>query len=198
MNRHLSRIIVMQSLYESDFRVDEDIAVIAKRNISQFDAETDQDYIFQTIVGVKSKMTAIDPLIQSAAPEWPVDQIAVIDKTVLRLATYELLFSHDVPPKVVINEAVELAKSFGSENSSKFINGVLGTLYRNSDLPQEADVDEILSLHEADTAPIEKSPLNAHVMDEIPATLIPDPAGAHEVEDDIEHIKQTYSNSDAK
>lgn len=198
MNRHLSRIIVMQSLYESDFRVDEDIDVIAKRNISQFDAETDQDYIFQTIIGVKSKTTEIDPLLHNAAPEWPVDQIAVIDKTILRLATYELLFSHDVPPKVVINEAVELAKSFGSDNSSKFINGVLGTLYRNSDLPQEADVDEILTRHEADSAIASEAPSNAHVMDEIPATIVSDTTVDNEVDDDIEHIKSKFSNNDAQ
>lgn len=198
MNRHLSRIIVMQSLYESDFRVDEDIDVIAKRNISQFDAETDQDYIFQTIIGVKSKMTEIDPLLHNAAPEWPVDQIAVIDKTILRLATYELLFSDEVPPKVVINEAVELAKSFGSDNSSKFINGVLGTLYRNSDLPQEADVDEILSRLEADSVNTSEVPSNAHVMDEIPSTIVSDTTVDNEVDDDIEHIKSKFSNNDAQ
>src|SRR5258708_5189094 len=137
MNRHLSRTIVMQSLYEWDFRHELNIEDIAKRNIAQFDAETDHDYIIHAIHGVVDNMDKIDPFIQQAAPEWPIDQIAVIDKTILRLATYELLLEREIPPKVVINEAVELAKSFGSDNSSKFINGVLGTLYRTSDLPQE-------------------------------------------------------------
>ncbi len=166
MNRHLSRTIVMQSLYEWDFRQELDIDTIAKRNVSQFDAETDGDYITSSIHGVMKNISKIDPLIQKAAPEWPIDQIAVIDKTVLRLATYELLIAREVPPKVVINEAVELAKAFGSDNSSKFINGVLGTLYRQSDLPQETEVDEILKENEAKAAevPALSHHTKAHVM----------------------------------
>ncbi len=166
MNRHLSRTIVMQSLYEWDFRHDLNIEDIAKRNISQFDAETDHDYIIHAIHGVVDNMDKIDPLIQQAAPEWPIDQIAVIDKTILRLATYELLLEREIPPKVVINEAVELAKSFGSDNSSKFINGVLGTLYRSSDLPQEEEVHEILAEHAVVPDPTPAIPPTAHIMDE--------------------------------
>ena len=68
--------------------------------------------------------------MQPVAPEWPIDQIARMDKIILRMGLWELTNEPDVPPKVVINEAVELAKAFGGENSSKFINGVLGTLLR--------------------------------------------------------------------
>lgn len=81
----------------------------------------------------------MDEKIQKAAPEWPLDQISVMDKTLLRLATYELLFMEEIPPKVAINEAVELGKTFGSESTSSFVNGVLGTLYRECDryIPEE-------------------------------------------------------------
>ena len=154
----------MQSLYEWDFRPQVLIVEIAKRNIAQFDAETDEEYISRTIKGVVKHLPEIDPLIQEAAPEWPIEQIAVTDKTILRLATYELLIEREVPPKVVINEAVELAKAFGSDNSSKFINGVLGTLYRNSDLPKEAEVDELLTVHERSEEEDEPSQKTAHVM----------------------------------
>lgn len=194
MNRHLSRIIVMQSLYESDFRPLENVETIAKRNIAQFDAETDQEYIFSTIQQVNQHKSSVDPLIQEAAPEWPVDQIAVIDKTILRLASTELLFARQVPPKVIINEAVELAKAFGSDNSSKFINGVLGTLYRNSDLPKEPDVDQLLSAHEAALVSDPELPATAHVMDEgmiqapLSGVVPPD-----DIEDDLEHMKQSYA-----
>lgn len=133
MNRHLSRIIVMQSLYEWDFRGKEEPEVIAERNIEAMGEEVDRDFIFGAINGVKKHHQAIDQKITEAAPEWPLEQIATIDKAILRLSLYELLFSNEVPPKVAINEAVELAKAYGSENSSKFVNGVLGTIYRATD-----------------------------------------------------------------
>jgi N utilization substance protein B len=83
--------------------------------------------------GVSTRRADIDSIIGPAAPDWPVEQIAKVDKIVLRIGVYELMLKRDVPPKVAINEAVELAKTFGGENSSKFVNGVLGTIYRNSD-----------------------------------------------------------------
>lgn len=131
-NRHLSRIIIMQTLYEWDFKRDNtDIDGLMKRNIENFIEDCDEDFIKENIDGIVKNVDKIDKIIQEAAPEWPVDQIAVIDKTILRLAIYELEFKKEIPPKVVINEAVELAKSYGSENSSKFVNGVLGTLFKN-------------------------------------------------------------------
>jgi N utilization substance protein B len=122
----------MQSLYEWDFR-QKDPLIIAKRNTQAFAKEIDWDFIQKVITDVVKNINKIDEKIQKAAPEWPIEQVAAIDKTVLRMAIYELLFSNDVPPKVAINEAVELGKTFGGEKSSKFINGVLGTLYRSSD-----------------------------------------------------------------
>lgn len=132
-NRHLGRIVALQSLYEYDFRGDEklDIEVITRRNLTQYeDVIDDAQFVLDMTQAVKSQQSKIDAIIQPAAPEWPVEQIARIDKIVLRMAIYELVLKAEVPPKVVINEAVELGKRFGGDNSSKFINGVLGTVYR--------------------------------------------------------------------
>lgn len=140
-NRHLGRIVAMQTLYEYDFRneslVGVDRADILARNLQEFsDAIDDTAFVHDLVEGVKKNQDHIDGIIGPAAPEWPVDQIAKIDKIILRIGVYELLVKREVPPKVVINEAVELAKSFGGENSSKFVNGVLGTIYRSSDAYQ--------------------------------------------------------------
>ena len=132
MNRHLSRVIVMQTLYEWDFRPKSDVESVKKRNIENYQEDADPDYIQSTIEGVQQYQEEIDAEIAKAAPEWPLEQIASIDKTILRIAIFEILYSDDVPPKVAINEAVELGKTFGGANSSKFINGVLGTVYRGS------------------------------------------------------------------
>lgn len=143
MNRHLSRTIAMQTLYEWDIRKVPAIDNIMTRNIREFQKDADSEYITTVIEGVIKNCAAIDGKIGQAAPEWPIEQISSIDKSILRVAVYELLHSTEVPPKVAINEAVELAKLFGSENSSKFINGVLGTIYRASErykLEEEKDL----------------------------------------------------------
>lgn len=139
MNRHLSRIIAMQSLYEWDFRPQELLMEITKRNIERVGENSDKVFINELVNGVFNNMKMIDESIVKVAPEWPLEQISVVDKTIIRLAIFELLYASDVPPKVAINEAVELGKNFGGENSSKFINGVLGTLYRSSDRYVEED-----------------------------------------------------------
>lgn len=138
-NRHLGRIIALQTLYEQDFRrsagdKDLDLDAILARNIARYEGTVDdQDFIERLVRGVNAFAEALDVALQPIAPEWPIDQIARMDRVVLRMGLYELLHEPDVPPKVVINEAVELAKAFGSENSSKFINGVLGTALRQRD-----------------------------------------------------------------
>ncbi len=137
-NRHLGRIVAMQTLYEYDFRssagVEVELAPILARNLNEFRTSIDDTAFVEDVVsGVMDNQAGIDAIITPAAPEWPIDQIAKIDKVVLRIGVYELMIKHDVPPKVAINESVELAKTFGGENSSKFVNGVLGTIYRNSD-----------------------------------------------------------------
>jgi len=122
----------MQTLYEWDFRPTGSLEEIKKRNIDNYEEDADQEFIDETISGVKDNVKEEDELITKAAPEWPLEQISTIDKTILRISIFEILHSDEVPPKVAINEAVELGKTFGGENSSKFINGVLGTIYRNS------------------------------------------------------------------
>jgi N utilization substance protein B len=135
-NRHLGRIVALQTLYEFEFRTQSADATVSlkeilDRNIGRYkETIDDTDFIRDIVEGVDQQAAVLDGIIQPIAPEWPVDQIARVDRTVLRMALYELRNSKDVPPKVVINEAVELAKAFGGENSSKFINGVLGTAFR--------------------------------------------------------------------
>lgn len=135
-NRHLGRIIALQTLYEEEFRREADDAEfdlheVLQRNISRYaEMVDDVDFINALVEGVLAKTAELDGILQPIAPEWPIDQIARMDRLVLRMGLYELLHEKDVPPKVVINEAVELAKAFGGENSSKFINGVLGTVLR--------------------------------------------------------------------
>ena len=136
-NRHLGRIVALQSLYEYEFRVQSedasvDIDEILGRNLDRYDAAIEDKAFVTTLVkGVLAVQADIDEKIQPIAPDWPIDQIARIDRNILRIGIYELLHQADtVPPKVVINEAVELAKAFGSDNSSKFVNGVLGTAFR--------------------------------------------------------------------
>ena len=135
-NRHLGRIIALQTLYEHDFRRDAndasvDLAEILARNIARYkDMVDDTEFVERLVKGVVEQEKELDATLQPVAPEWPIDQIARMDRTVLRIGLYELQNDKAVPPKVVINEAVELAKAFGGDNSSKFVNGVLGTVLR--------------------------------------------------------------------
>jgi len=138
-NRHFARIIIMQSLYEFLQRGG-DLPTIVKRNIvnHEFD-ENNTKFILKIAEGTQTHLPEIDEIITISAPEWPLQQIAQVDLSILRLAIFELLFDDEVPPKAVINEAVELGKAFGGENTSKFVNGVLGTVYRNSAKYQEEE-----------------------------------------------------------
>ncbi len=136
-NRHLGRIVALQTLYEFEFRTQSndttvDVDEVLGRNLERYESAIDDTQFVRDLVkGVIEHQTDLDEKLQPIAPEWPLDQIARIDRATLRLGLYELLYRKEaVPPKVAINEAVELAKAFGSDNSSKFINGVLGTAYR--------------------------------------------------------------------
>ena len=144
-NRHLGRIIALQTLYEFDFRTaanDEAVELkdVYERNLERYEKTVkDKAFVERLVNGVDQKRVELDTLLQPIAPEWPLDQISKIDLSILRMALYELIDMSDiVPPKVAINEAVELAKDFGSDNSSRFINGVLGTAYRTL-VAKEAD-----------------------------------------------------------
>lgn len=132
-NRHLLRTIVMQTLYEWDFYKKDSsrIKEFAKKNIDEFAKGTQETgYIYDTLEGIVKNIDDLDGIIERAAPDWPLDQITMVDRNILRLGVYELKYSSDIPPKVAINEAIELAKSFGGKSSGKFVNGVLGTIYR--------------------------------------------------------------------
>ena len=135
-SRHLARSIAMQSLFEWDFGGKDParLTEVMERNKKEFGPGLDEEYGFvdRLVNGAVEHLSKIDEIIEKAAPEWPIEQITSVDRAVLRLGLYELLFGSrdEVPPKVAINEAIELAKSFGGESSGKFVNGVLGTVYR--------------------------------------------------------------------
>jgi N utilization substance protein B len=133
-SRHLSRSIVMQSFYEWDFYDKKpDLKVIVERNIKDFGPGLEElDFIWKLVEGIQKHLLELDKIIEKAAPEWPISQIPIVDRNVLRIGLYELLYANkqEVPPKVAINEAIELAKTFSGQTSGKFVNGVLGTIYK--------------------------------------------------------------------
>jgi N utilization substance protein B len=146
-NRHLSRSIVLQSLYEWDFgkKSDKEAKEIFQRNAEEF-APGMSDFSFMDVLlsGVLGKRKELDTIIEKAAPDWPIDKISVMDRNILRLGLYELLFSDrkEVPAKVAINEAIELAKNYGGETSSKFVNGVLGAVYKELGEPGKDEISK--------------------------------------------------------
>jgi N utilization substance protein B len=141
-NRHLSRSIVLQTLFEWDFMpmgrkgngwTDEEIKEALNRNLNEFAPGLEDDvFVSSLLVEILKKQKVVDEIIEKAAPDWPIDKISVVDRNILRIGLTELLFGDrtQVPPKVAINEAIELAKTFGGENSGKFVNGVLGAVYK--------------------------------------------------------------------
>lgn len=136
--RHLARKTALQALFEWSFQ-SLDIEKIVRRDLEVYLGtqegepirEVDADLAIFIAKGVTENLETIDQIIQQAAPEWPVEQITKIDLEALRIAVFELSIARSVPPKVAIDEAIELGKEYGGENSSKFINGVLGTVVRN-------------------------------------------------------------------
>ena len=170
-NRHLSRSIVLQSLFEWDFRalLPETVPVIVERNITEF-APGHPDALFarELTTLVLTKRTILDDVIVKAAPDWPIEKIGIIDRNILRIGLAELLFGNktDVPPKVAINESIELAKAFGADMSPKFVNGVLGAVYKEMGEPGKMDngkngarrdkKNDLPVIVDPDTLPIEK------------------------------------------
>lgn len=140
-NRHLSRTIAMQTLFVWDFNDrKKDLDEIITENFANFAPSFDDGgFVKELVLGVFNKLEEIDSYIKKYAPEWPIEQITVVDRNVLRLGVYELVFSEKIPPKVAINEAIEIAKNFGGESSGKFINGVLGSIYNNMTDEEKAE-----------------------------------------------------------
>ena len=139
--RQLGRGIALQSLYEWDFYGRKgDLDTIVNRNLEEFaPGFNDHEFVLKILHGVSSKIAELDEVITASAPEWPIEKLPVVDRNVLRIGLYELLYAdrEEVPPRVAINEAIELAKNYGGINSGKFINGVLGTVYREIGEPDK-------------------------------------------------------------
>lgn len=161
-NRHLARSVVLQSLFESDMRnVGEDALLASvRRNATEFAPGVSDVSFMETLAkSVLVKRPELDVIITKAAPDWPIDKISAVDRNILRLGLYELLFADrdEVPAKVAINEAIELAKGFGGENSGKFVNGVLGSVYKELGEPGKDAVSK--KKDEKFNLPFEKMPV---------------------------------------
>ena len=126
--RRKARTIALKTLYEVDSAARASETVVERYLSEENLTEEYKTFIRELVNGVVENETAIDENIKKFAPAWPVEQLALIDRNILRLAIFEILFDNKVPVKVAVSEAVELAKTFGSKNSSRFINGVLGTV----------------------------------------------------------------------
>jgi N utilization substance protein B len=169
-NRHLSRSIVLQTLFEWDFlsverkndsSVNEYIKEAATRNLKEFAPGLEDDnFVLSLVNEILKNHFVIDEIIEKAAPDWPIDKISIVDRNILRLGLYELLFGDrsQVPPKVAINEAIELAKTFGGENSSKFVNGVLGAVYKEIGEPGKEQKSK-KTTNKKDSEEVDKSKL---------------------------------------
>lgn len=134
-NRHLARTIALQSLYEWDFNGQKtDVIALVQRNQKDFAPDFDDtEFSLHLVNEVITYLEKLNHYIIEYAPEWPLDQITTVDRNVLRIGLYELMYDPDIPPKVAINEAIELAKTFGGPSSGKFVNGVLGSIFKDID-----------------------------------------------------------------
>lgn len=145
-SRHIARSIVLQSLYEWDFyQKKSELFSVLERNMEKFGGGFDeQDFARALTKGIVDNLEKINSVIETSAPERPIDQLSIIDRNVLRIGLFELLYEDttQVPPKVAINEAIELAKSFGGPSSGKFVNGVLGAVYNEMPHEEEAPKPE--------------------------------------------------------
>lgn len=144
-NRHIARTIAMQALFEWDFngkKSKEDALVKLKYNIEQFSLNFDDDdgFVQKTVEGVVNNIEDIDSLISKYATDWPIEQITIVDRNILRIGVFELKYNEDIPSKVAINEAIEIGKKFGGESSGKFVNGVLGAIYKQ--LEEDGQIKE--------------------------------------------------------
>jgi N utilization substance protein B len=197
-NRHLCRALALQALYEWDFhRSDKNATEILARDIEEFAPDLEEKEFAERIVsGVMEHQGEIDGLITKFAPDWPLAKITTVDRNVLRIGTFELTYTHEIPSKVAINEAIELAKTFGGESSGKFVNGVLGAVFRDqaangvvkeSDKPKESPSAEATG----DKEPKEK-PEDTKVRHQTEGTIEPkDDTPSEEFPSEHPHIEDT-------
>jgi len=159
-SRHIARSVVLQTAFEWDFRKlnrEETIESLLKNNKEFGEGDSEKSFIESLIKGIIDKKEDLDNIIVKAAPDWPIEKISIIDRNILRIGLYELLFSDrkEVPAKVAINEAIELAKTYGGEKSGGFINGVLGTIYKELGEPGKEEI----SKKKYKEIPFEKMPI---------------------------------------
>jgi len=162
-SRHLARSVAMQTLYEWDFngKDNERLKTYLDKNIAEYAPESENNNFSKKLLeGTIENIEKIDDIIQKAAPQWAIDQISFTDRNILRQGIYELLYSNydEVPPKVAINEAIELAKAFGGPSSGKFVNGVLGTIYREMGEPRKDEKSKAQEESEDPEKKVEKKP----------------------------------------
>lgn len=148
INRHLARGIALQTLFELDVNSNlslnkEGLEKIIDRQLEEFSGEKDDGFILDLLTTIEERVATLDDIIARAAPEWPLDKINIMDRNILRIGLAELLFNSDkVPPKVAIDEAIELAKTYSSVNSHKFVNGVLGSIYKEMGEPRKEETSQ--------------------------------------------------------
>jgi N utilization substance protein B len=154
-NRHLARTVVLQSLFEWDFLgKQQDFWTLVQKNLKELaPGAADDGFAERLSKGVTKHLADIDTLVQRLAPEWPLDQVPGIDRNILRLEVYELKYGKEIPPKVAINEAIELAKTFGSDSSSKFVNGVLGSLYKELQAEGAVPIEDFKQVFQENATP---------------------------------------------
>ncbi len=140
-NRHLARSVTMQALYQWDFkgRPSAILPVIVDQTIAECGEGTDENKLFinSLVNGVVDNLEAIDEKIKSFAPKWPLESMAIVERNILRIATFEMFFAQETPGKVAINEAIEIAKTFGGPTSGKFVNGILGAMFTKEEGTEE-------------------------------------------------------------
>lgn len=143
-NRHLARTIAMQSLYQWDFtgKPSDRVQDIISANLQEFAPDfDDKGFVQELVANVVENASKIDAIITKYAPDWPIEQITNVDRNILRIGVQELKFTESIPSKVAINEAIELAKTFGGESSGRFVNGVLGAIYK--DMVVKGEIKEV-------------------------------------------------------
>jgi N utilization substance protein B len=188
-NRHLARTIAMQTLFAWDFsgKKNEQIEEIISENFTNFAPQfNDGGFVHELVGGVVNHLAEIDAYITKYATEWPLEQITAVDRSVLRIGVYELVFSETIPPRVAINEAIEIAKNFGSDSSGKFVNGVLGAIYK--DMPEELRAErDSIKAKDSETGENEAE-------DKAAAAAFAD---SEDVSEEAEEIKETETQAQA-
>lgn len=169
--RHLARTVVLQTLFQWDFLAkDGSLAALVQQNLHELaPGIEDEGFAERLSQGLAKHLSEIDVFIQRLAPEWPLDQITTVDRNILRIGVFELKFGREIPPKVAINEAIELAKTFGSDSSGKFVNGVLGSLYKELQTSGELPIEDFKQVFEKITNEANSDTTSQDVVDTTPS-----------------------------